>query len=163
MTGRVRGGVLALAALAALALVAGVVVGLAQADSGDPAGPTYRVIDRVGSEGRSVVEAPTVQGGAPGRVRVESVELSREGYVAVYASVDGAPGQVLGTSERLEPGRRGPMHVTLRRPVRRRSAVVVVLHSEDGEAEGLGFPEGDPPFTDDDGGVVALAVTITPD
>jgi len=127
------------------------------------AGPTDRAVREEGSAGRGTVRAATVQEGRSATVAVERADLPETGYVAVYASADGAPSQLLGATDRLDAGRHDDLRVALTRRVRRRTELVAVIHTEDGATAGLDFPDGDPPFTDDTGGVVALPITIAPD
>lgn len=160
--GRVRI-IVGLVLVVAVAVITALVLVLPWGGGDGSNGPTGRAVRQEGSEGRGTVQAASVQEGRARTVVIERAELPQPGYVAVYASADGAPGELLGTSDRLGAGRHDDLRIRLAQRLRHRTDVVAVIHTEDGDTTGLDFPDGDPPFTDDTGGVVALPISITPD
>jgi hypothetical protein len=109
-------------------------------------------------EGGSLV-APVRARAGDGVVVVDEVTLAEPGFVAVLADGDGAPGEVLGTSEALAAGPHHDVEV----PVEVGEAgdvFVMAFVDADGDGE-LGWPEHDEPVGADDG-VLLVLVRVEP-
>lgn len=103
------------------------------------------------------------QRGAGASVLVDRVVLARDGYVAVHADGDGAPGPVIGVSPLLAKGTHEKVAVEVGPPLERGETTVwPVLHAEDNGNRTFDYPAADQAVTFGDGGeVVVVPVVVT--
>jgi len=93
---------------------------------------------------------------------IPSATLAVDGFVAIHADDNGAPGLVIGVSDLLAAGTATDIEITLDQPLAESGTVFPMVHV-DGDANGVyEFPGPDGPATTADGevAVAALAVTV---
>lgn len=109
-----------------------------------PAGTTIRVSDQFAGDG----------------VIVDSLELKRNGWVAVYEDRgDGKPGNILG-AQRFEKGIYTQSRVVLQRPTVAGATYFVRIHADDGDLD-FEFKTVDVPLTDTSGNAFTVSFKTT--
>lgn len=92
-------------------------------------------------------------------VIVDLAVFSQPGYVVIHReNEEGKPGEVIGSSELLS-GENGSVEIALTEEVSAGDGLFAMLHTDDGDGE-YGFPETDPPTTDDEGNIVLIRFEI---
>lgn len=113
--------------------------------------------EEVMMEGKDAVAVTDYSAGE--LVTVDSVVLSKPGYVVVHMEADGAPGAVIGNSVYLPSGQSSNVVVPLSRTSTGGEVLYAMLHTDNGDGV-YAFPGDDLPTKDEGGNVVLMKFTV---
>ena len=120
--------------------------------------PTGDLSGEVPFEGQTMLAGASAIYVAPQKpgdtVVVSAVAFSEPGFIMIHKSVDGAPGEILGTGEYIE-STANMTEVKIDQELVDGEKYFAMLHKDDGNGE-YDDPSIDPPLTDDKGNIYQM-------